>query len=188
MSETTSANSNLANNTHADRVLDGGPVQTRILGVGNLLMSDEGVGVHVIQRLVAGYQLPEEVQVLDGGTLGMDLLYYLEGVENLLLVDAVQARAEPGTLVRLEGEEVPAFMSIKISPHQLGVPDMLAAAKLKGDCYPERIVLWGVQPELMEIGLELSPTVASQVETIIDNILEQLQVWGHKLTPREMPV
>lgn len=188
MSETTSANSNLANNAHADRVLDGSPVQTLILGVGNLLMSDEGVGVHVIQRLVAGYQLPEEVQVLDGGTLGMDLLYYLEGVQNLLLIDAVQARKEPGTLIRLEGDDVPAFMSIKISPHQLGVPDMLAAAKLKGDCYPERIVLWGVQPELMEIGLELSPTVASQVETIIDNILEQLQVWGYKLTPREMPV
>jgi hydrogenase maturation protease len=168
--------------------LDGSPVQTLILGVGNLLMSDEGVGVHVIQKLVADYQLPEEVQVLDGGTLGMDLLYYLEGTENLLLIDAVQARKEPGTLVRLEGDEVPAFMSIKISPHQLGVPDMLAAAKLKGNCYPERIVLWGVQPELMEIGLDLSPTVESQVDTIIENILDQLQVWGHTLTPREMPV
>jgi len=168
--------------------LDGSPVQTLILGVGNLLMSDEGVGVHVIQKLVADYQLPEEVQVLDGGTLGMDLLYYLEGTENLLLIDAVQARKEPGTLVRLEGDEVPAFMSIKISPHQLGVPDMLAAAKLKGNCYPERIVLWGVQPELMKIGLDLSPTVESQVDTIIENILNQLQVWGHTLTPREMPV
>ena len=167
--------------------LDGSSVQTLILGVGNLLMSDEGVGVHVIQRLVADYQLPEEVQVLDGGTLGMDLLYYLEGAENLLLIDAVQARKEPGTLVRLEGEDVPAFMSIKISPHQLGVPDMLAAAKLK-DVYPQRIVLWGVQPELMEIGLDLSPTVAAQVGTIIENILEQLQAWGHTLTPRQVPV
>ncbi|MGD8405451.1 MAG: HyaD/HybD family hydrogenase maturation endopeptidase [Anaerolineales bacterium] len=166
--------------------LDGSPVQTLILGVGNLLMSDEGVGVHVIQRLVADYQLPEEVQVLDGGTLGMDLLYYLEGVENLLLIDAVQARKEPGTLIRLEGEDVPAFMSIKISPHQLGVPDMLAAAKLKGDCYPERIVLWGVQPELMQIGLDLSPKVESQVDTIIENILDQLKVWGHTLTPKQV--
>ena len=168
--------------------LDGSPVQTLILGVGNLLMSDEGVGVHVIQRLVADYQLPEEVQVLDGGTLGMDLLYYLEGVENLLLIDAVQARKEPGTLVRLEGDEVPAFMSIKISPHQLGVPDMLAAAKLKGNCYPQRIVLWGVQPERMEIGLDLSPKVESQMGTIIENILDQLQTWGHTLAPRQMPV
>ena len=168
--------------------LDGSPVQTLILGVGNLLMSDEGVGVHVIQRLIADYQLPEEVQVLDGGTLGMDLLYYLEGAKNLLLIDAVQARKEPGTLVRLEGDEVPAFMSIKISPHQLGVPDMLAAAKLKGNCYPQRIVLWGIQPELVEIGLDLSSTVESKVDIIIENILEQLQAWGHTLVPRQVPV
>jgi hydrogenase maturation protease len=167
--------------------LDGSPVQTLILGVGNLLMSDEGVGVHVIQRLVADYQLPKDVQVLDGGTLGMDLLYYLEGVENLLLIDAVQARKDPGTLVRLEGDEVPAFMSLKISPHQMGVPDMLAAAHLM-DVYPQRIVLWGVQPELMEIGLELSPTVESKVDTIIENVLEQLQAWGHTLMPKQVPV
>jgi hydrogenase maturation protease len=163
------------------------PVQTLILGVGNLLMSDEGVGVHVIQRLVENHQLPEQVQVLDGGTLGMDLLYYLEGVENLLLVDAVEARKEPGTLIRLEGEDVPAFLSIKISPHQLGVPDMLAAAKLKG-AYPRRIVLWGIQPERLELGLDLSPKVESQVDTIIENILDQLQAWGHPLTTRPIPV
>ena len=163
------------------------PVQTLILGVGNLLMSDEGVGVHVIQRLVAAYHLPEQVQILDGGTLGMDLLYYLEGVENLLLIDAVEAHKKPGTLIRFEGDEVPAFLSIKISPHQLGVPDMLAAAKLKG-IYPQRIVLWGIQPERLEIGLDLSPKVESKVDTIIENILEQLQAWGHTLTPKEMPV
>ena len=64
---------------------------------------------------------------------------------------------------------------------------MLAAAKLKG-YYPKRIVLWGVQPELMQIGLDLSPTVGSQVDTIIENVLAQLQAWGHTLTPKEMPV
>jgi hydrogenase maturation protease len=167
--------------------LDGNPVETLILGVGNLLMSDEGVGVHVIQRLVAAYQLPEEVQILDGGTLGMDLLYYLEGVENLLLIDAVEAHKEPGALIRLEGDDVPAFLSIKISPHQLGVPDMLAAAKLKG-IYPPRIVLWGVQPERLELGLDLSPKVESKVDTIIENILVQLQAWGHSLRSKEVPV
>jgi hydrogenase maturation protease len=165
--------------------LDGSPIKTLILGVGNLLMSDEGVGVHVIQRLRTDYHLPEQVQILDGGTLGMDLLYYLEGVENLLLIDAVQARKEPGALVRLEGDEVPAFLSIKVSPHQLGIPDMLAAAKLK-DVFPQRIVLWGVQPELMEIGLDLSPKVESQVGTIIQNILYQLQAWGHTLIPKQV--
>jgi len=146
-------------------------------------MSDEGVGVHVIQRLVRDYEFPEEVQVLDGGTLGMDLLYYLEGVENLLLIDAVEAGKQPGTLIRLEDDEVPAFLSIKISPHQLGVPDMLAAAKLK-DVYPQHLVLWGVQPKRLEIGLDLSPTVAAQVETILANLLAQLEAWDQALTPK----
>lgn len=163
--------------------LDGSPITTLVLGVGNLLMSDEGVGVHVIQRLVDNYQLPEDVQILDGGTLGMDLLYYLEGTENLLLIDAVEARKEAGALVRLEGDEVPAFLSIKMSPHQIGVPDMLAAARLKG-IFPKRIVLWGIQPELLEIGLDLSPIVESQVDAMIKNVLEELEIWGHKVVPR----
>ena len=153
-------------------------IKTLVLGVGNKLMSDEGVGVHVIERLAANYDLPKEVQLLDGGTLGMDLLYYLEGIDNLLLVDAVETHKEAGTIIRLEGEDVPAFLDLKISPHQLGVPDMLAAAKLK-DLYPQRLVLWGIQPELMEIGLELSPLIASKVDTLVGSLVEQLRAWGH---------
>jgi hydrogenase maturation protease len=156
--------------------------KTLVLGVGNKLMSDEGVGVHVIERIAAGYDLPQEVQLLDGGTLGMDLLYYLEGIENLLLVDAVEAHKEPGTIIRLEGEDVPSFLSLKISPHQLGVPDMLAAARFK-DLYPKRLVLWGVQPEALEIGLDLSPLVESKVDTLVKNMVEQLKAWGHAVSP-----
>lgn len=167
--------------------LDGSPVTTLVLGVGNLLMSDEGVGVHVIKKLVENFQLPEDVQILDGGTLGMDLLYYLEGTENLILIDAVETRKDPGSLVRLEGDEVPAFLSMKMSPHQIGVPDMLAAAKLK-DVFPKRLVLWGIQPELLEIGLDLSPTIAAKVDTIIQHVLEQLETWGHQVVQRPNPV
>ncbi len=156
--------------------------KTLVLGVGNKLMSDEGVGVHVIERLSAGYAMPEEIQILDGGTLGMDLLYYLEGIENLLLVDAVETHKEPGTIIRLEGDEVPAFLSLKISPHQIGVPDMLAAARFK-DLYPKRLVLWGIQPELMEIGLELSPLIESKMGILVENLAEQLKAWGHNVTP-----
>ena len=154
--------------------------KTLVLGVGNRLMSDEGIGVHVIERLAAGYSLPEEVQVLDGGTLGLDLLYYLEGVENLLIVDAAETGKEPGTIVRLEVEEVPTFMSIKISPHQMGVPDMLAAAKMK-DLYPKRIVLLGIQPELITLGLDLSPVLASKLELLTDNLLDELRGWGYQI-------
>ena len=126
-----------------------------ILGVGNLLLSDEGAGPHVIRRLQERYVLPPAVQIVDGGTFGMDLLYYLEGCATLLIVDAVETGKPAGTLIRLEGEAVPAFLSVKISPHQVGVPDMLFAAKLKG-IEPPDIVLWGVQPESFEIGLDLS--------------------------------
>jgi hydrogenase maturation protease len=151
--------------------------KTLILGVGNLLLSDEGVGLRVVERLAATYDLPENVQILDGGTLGLDLLYYLEGVENLLIVDAAEMMKTPGTLLRLEGDAVPSFLSIKISPHQIGIPDMLFAAKLK-DLYPRNVVLWGVQPAVLDIGLELSAPVAAQVDILVDEVVEQLVQWG----------
>ncbi len=156
--------------------------KTLVLGVGNTLMSDEGVGVHVIERLLAGFGLPEEVQVLDGGVLGMDLLYYLEGIENLLLIDAVETRKEAGTIIRLENDEVPAFLSMKISPHQVGVPDMLAASKLM-DLYPKRIVLWGIQPQWLDMGMDLSPLIESKLDTLVNHAVEQLRAWGHSVTP-----
>jgi hydrogenase maturation protease len=169
-------------------VLDKPPIRTLILGVGNLLLSDEGVGLRVVERLVQTYELPQEVQALDGGTLGLDLLYYLEGedgrpVDNLLIVDAIEMKKEPGTLSRLEGDEVPSFLSIKISPHQVGIPDMLFAAKLK-DLYPRNVVLWGVQPGVLDAGLELSPPVAAQVDVLVENVVKELARWGDVLTPR----
>ncbi|MCX6068776.1 MAG: HyaD/HybD family hydrogenase maturation endopeptidase [Chloroflexi bacterium] len=156
---------------------------TLVIGVGNRILSDEGVGVHIIERLLAAYNIPEDVLLLDGGTLGLDLLYYLKGVKNLLLVDAVELRKDAGTLVRMVNDEVPAFLSIKMSPHQVGIPDMLAVAKMK-DLYPENVILWGVEPDSLEIGMDLSPTVEARVPVLIDEVLKQLEAWGHKLQPK----
>ena len=158
--------------------------KTLVLGVGNKLMSDEGVGVHAVERLVAEYALPKEVQVLDGGTLGLDLLYYLEGIENLLLVDAAETGKEPGAMIRLQDDEVPTFMSIKVSPHQMGVPDMLAAARLK-DIFPKRLVLWGIQPEQIRIGLDLSPVLASQLDSLTEHLADELRAWGMPIERRQ---
>jgi hydrogenase maturation protease len=155
---------------------------TLILGVGNLLMADEGVGIQVVQRLQESVNLPETVQVLDGGTLGMDLLYYLEGTRRLLIVDAVETGCEPGTVIRLENDEVPAHLSAKMSPHQMGIPDMLFAAKLR-DLYPEKIVLLGVQPESLEPSLDLSPTVGALVEPLVQQIVTELVKWGVPVNP-----
>ena len=152
--------------------------RTLVLGVGNLLLSDEGVGVRVIERLAASVDVPDDVQIQDGGTLGLDLLYHLQGIENLIIVDAVEMGKQPGELLRMEGEDVPAFLSIKMSPHQIGIPDMLFAAKLK-DLYPRRVVLWGVQPASLYPGLDLSPSVSEQVDVLVMEVLEQLKRWNH---------
>jgi hydrogenase maturation protease len=162
-------------------VTDPRPAHTVVLGVGNLLLSDEGVGVHFVQRFEKTYHIPEEIQFLDGGTLGMDLLYYLEGAENLLIIDAVQADREPGTLIRLADDKVPAFLSMKVSPHQVGVPDMLAAATLRGTL-PKHIVLWGVQPASLEVSMELSDIVSPLVDVLIEKAIEELKQWGFVLT------
>jgi hydrogenase maturation protease len=151
-----------------------------VLGVGNILLSDDGVGVHTIRRLQKVVQLPEEVQVVDGGTSGLDLLHYLEGVSHLVIVDAMEVNRPPGTLTRLTGDEVPAYLSTKMSPHEIGLPDMLFAAKLR-DLYPEEVVIWGVQPATTEVGLDLSPPVADQVDALVENVLAELRRWGIEL-------
>ncbi|MCB0168038.1 MAG: HyaD/HybD family hydrogenase maturation endopeptidase [Anaerolineae bacterium] len=147
------------------------------MGVGNILMADEGVGVRVVQRLKKEYILPPEVNVVDGGTLGMDLLYYLTEARNLVIIDAVEMAGEPGQTLRLEGDDVPARLSLKMSPHQMGIPDMLFAAKLR-DLYPEQVVLLGVQPGVLEPSLDMSPPVAAQVEGLINQIGRELKQWG----------
>ena len=157
--------------------------QVLILGTGNLLLSDDGVGVHTIGRLQEAVELPEEVRVLDGGTLGLNLLPFLEGVSYLVIVDAMETGGPPGTLRRLDGDDVPAYFSIKMSPHQIGVPDMLLAAKLR-DLYPREVVVLGVQPASTEVGLELSPLVAAQVDPLVDKILAELARWGIEVHPK----
>jgi hydrogenase maturation protease len=160
--------------------------QALILGAGNLLLSDDGAGVHVIQRLQEVVELPEEVRVLDGGTLGLNLLPFLEGVSYLVIVDAMETGQPPGTLRRLAGDEVPAYFSVKMSPHQIGLPDMLFAAKLR-DLYPREVVVWGVQPGSTEVGLELTPAVAAQVDLLVTKILEELARWGLDAQRRNPP-
>jgi len=115
--------------------------KTLILGVGNYLLSDDGLSIHVLERLQSSNRIPDEIQMVDGGTCGLDLLQYLEGVSNLIIIDAVNRKnAAPGTIIRLSGDQVPAYLSLKISPHDIGLPDLLATAKLR-DLYPQNFHL-----------------------------------------------
>jgi hydrogenase maturation protease len=153
-------------------------VEALVLGLGNILLADEGVGVRVIERLLERYDFPDSVRVLDGGTLGLDLLPYVEAASRLLVVDAVQAGKPPGTLVRLAGDEVPIFLdAAKVSAHQEGLQDLLGVAAFKG-CLPQDLVFWGAQIESLGVGLELSPPVGSQVDVLADKVIEELARWS----------
>ncbi len=154
-----------------------------VLGIGNLVMSDDGIGVRVIQLLTERYRFPAGVTLLDGGTLGLDLLPHLEGVERLLVIDAVDTGTAPGSLARLAGDDVPIVLETKVSLHQMGLKDLLAVATLQG-FDPCEMVLWGVQPEMIEMGMELSPAVSAQIEPLMQNVLRELDGWGVTADPR----
>lgn len=148
-----------------------------MLGIGNVLMNDDAIGVRVVQSLAARFDFPAEVLLLDGGTLGLDLLPYLEGIDRLLVVDAVETGAAAGTLVRLSGEDIPLALATKVSPHQMGLKDLLLVADLQGYSPPE-MVLWGVQPASIEMDLQMSPHVAAAVPLLQDRVLAELAGWG----------
>jgi hydrogenase maturation protease len=148
-----------------------------VLGLGNTIMTDDGFGVEVVTRLSSRYYFQGPVHLLDGGTLGLDLLPYLEEVESLLIIDALDMRDEPGKIFRLEGEEVPRAFSSKLSVHQMGLQDLLAVAELQGHV-PRNLVVWGAQPESIEMGTELTATLAATVEPVVTRVLEELQGWG----------
>ena len=148
-----------------------------VLGLGNTIMTDDGFGVKVVTTLSSRYQFQGPVQLLDGGTLGLDLLPYLEEIESLLIIDALDMRDEPGKIFRLEGDEVPRAFASKLSVHQMGLQDLLAVAELQGHV-PRNLVVWGVQPECIEMSTELTATVAAAVEPVVVKVLEELQRWG----------
>ncbi|HJV60995.1 MAG TPA: hydrogenase maturation protease [Albitalea sp.] len=155
-----------------------------ILGIGNTILSDEGVGVHAAAALRASHALPEGVQVIDGGTAGMELLDDLAGLDLLLVLDAVKARREPGSVLCLRGAEVPVFFRSKLSPHQVSICDVLASLEFAG-LAPRELVLVGMEPESLELGLELTPKVANHLPQMLGMAVEELAAHGVALTPRD---
>ena len=151
--------------------------KTLVLGLGNIIMRDEGLGVRACERLTQRYRLPDDVTVLDGGTLGLDLLPYLEGVTDLLIIDAVSAGAPPGSLVRLENEQIPQTLALKTSMHQVGLQELLAVMALRGQT-PPRVVLWGMEPLILEPGLDLSEPVLANLDTLVASVVAELRSWG----------
>jgi len=157
--------------------IDVGSAPLVVLGLGNVLRRDEGLGIRALQRLQERYHVPAEVALVDGGTLGLELLAHLEGAKRLLVLDAALTDGPPGTLIRLAGEAVPAFLGMRSSPHEIGLADLLAVLRLR-DVEPEEVVVLGMQPEVIELGWELSPTVNTRLDLLVDMAVSELDRWG----------
>lgn len=154
-----------------------------VLGVGNILLSDEGIGVHAVNLLAETCLLPDSVTVIDGGTSGMDCLDQLADSDLLLIADCMRSGQPPGTITCLEGDRLRAFFKTRISPHQVGVCDVLATMTLHGIA-PTRIVLVGIEPESFALGLAPTATLAARLPDMAATLARLLSDAGVTLRPR----
>ncbi len=162
---------------------------TLVLGIGNILWSDEGFGVRAVEALHRRWRFPDTVRLMDGGTRGLYLVQYVQEAERLLIFDAVDYGQKPGSVVLVENDDVPRFMGVrKMSLHQTGFQEVLAAASLTGR-YPRELFLVGMQPlELDLYGGSLTGPVRNNLERSLEIGLERLRKWGIDAIPRTHPL
>lgn len=152
------------------------PCPTLVLGLGNILLRDEGVGVHVVQALEER-ALPTDVELFDGATAGIDLLDTIADRRKVIVIDAISGSAEPGTVLRLSPADLLPRETPSVSLHELGFLETLTIAGLIGAA-PAEVVIIGVKPYSIECGLELSPELKRLVPRIIDLVLAELESAG----------
>lgn len=153
------------------------PAPVLVLGMGNVLLEDEGLGVRALEALQDQYLIPAGVDLLDGGTTGMGLLDEITGREHLLVLDAVQTGEAPGTLVRMSGDDVPVYFGLRVTPHQLGLADVLATLQLTGE-QPGSVTVLGLVPESLELTLDLSPGIQARISALVEASVEELRKLG----------
>lgn len=159
---------------------------TVVIGLGNPLMGDDGLGLAALARLQSEWELPPDVELLDGGTWGMNLLPDIERAGRLILIDAIDVNAAPGTDVRIPRERLPRYFAQKISPHQVDLRDVLALAELRGTL-PEDTVALGLQPARIALSHGLSDVLAGRLDALVGQVVAALAERGHRATPRAAP-
>ena len=160
---------------------------TVVIGLGNPLMGDDGLGLVALERLRADYVIPPEVDLVDGGTWGMNLLPVIEDAARVILIDAIEIGATPGTPVRLERARLPRYLATKISPHQVDLRDVLGLAELRGTLPSDTIAL-GLQPQRIALGNELSEVLRCRVDDLVTLVVQALADRGHVCLPAAEPM
>lgn len=162
------------------------PTELLILGLGNVLMTDDGASVRAVGALAAAFEEPPGVEILDGGTLGLTLLPRLRNTRRIILVDALRSsEAPPGTVERWSGEAAGQAVYERLSPHQIGVADLLFGAQLLADT-PIDAVLIGIIADRIELGTELSTKVAEGLPALVEEVAREARRSGFGLKPREV--
>jgi hydrogenase maturation protease len=144
--------------------------KTLVVGIGNLIYKDEGIGVHVIEEMKK-MELPSHIELLDIGTSTMDLISYLEGVKKLIIIDAMKAEGKPGTIYKCKPDDLLPKGEASVSLHDIGVIETLTMARKMG-MEIETVVI-GVEPEIMGWGMELTDEVRNSIPTIIEAVLKE---------------
>jgi hydrogenase maturation protease len=161
------------------------PARKIVLGLGNTLNRDEGLGVHAVKLLETKLRPPDDsgapppaegLEFLDGGVLGLNLLPLVEEASHLLVLDAIDARKEAGTLIEMSRDEIPLYSGIKLSDHQVTFQEVLGLASFRGKL-PGNLHLIGIQPADLSIGLDLSPIVAATLPRVLTRAEAVLQDW-----------
>lgn len=145
-------------------------------------MGDDGLGLVALDELRATWSFDPSVEWIDGGTWGMNLLYLIEDAERVLFLDAINADKVPGELVRLDRDDLPRLLTMKVSPHQIDLREVLAVAELRGKL-PETITAIGLQPAEVLMRHGLSDVVTAGVSSVVDNARAILEAWGHRAEP-----
>lgn len=149
-----------------------------VLGLGNPLLGDEGVGPRALWRLSNDYRFPPTVELLDGGTAGLSLAPRVSASTHTIVLDAVRSGKPAGTVVQLNGAELPRRFFSSLSPHQVGFRDILSASRLLEGSKPQAIVLIGVEPLRVRLSTELSRPVEKALPDVVAAVISQLEAWG----------
>lgn len=149
------------------------------LGIGNILCQDEGIGVKSIYKLMEK-EWDDRIELIDGACDGLQLLEYVERADRLLVIDAIDADEQPGTIVQMEDDEVPMYTGVHLSTHQGSFQELLLLSKLR-ERFPRKLILLGIQPESIEWGMELSDCVTEQIPEIVRRAEEILRAWEKEL-------
>jgi len=151
--------------------------ENTVLGIGNIILSDEGFGVRVVEYLQKNFTFPDNVALIDGGTLGVELTHFIMGTKRLLIIDSIDGGAEPGKTFHLRGDEIKAHFAQKISAHEVGIQDVLTMLELSDKKIP-CVELIGAQPYSLEAGVELTEQMSKLVPVFADKAVEILRSWG----------